>query len=194
MHLDNWFPSTVGREDHPEWLDSLNQEFDKIFNVPDKNLNNNFYHNGETTYGTRSLVEEPAFQPFVNFVKERACAFLDMQGYDSSRVPWRPYMFANSFNKGSCHPKHLHSQCTISGIYYLQTPPGSSNIVFYPNQPFRDFFDYMFFVKDENNWYSMSKVEYAPYPGLLLLWPAWLYHEVPPNDSQAPRTSIVFNL
>jgi hypothetical protein len=26
------------------------------------------------------------------------------------------------------------------------------------------------------------------------MWPAWLYHEVPPNNSTDPRISIVFNL
>jgi uncharacterized protein (TIGR02466 family) len=109
-------------------------------------------------------------------------------------VPWRPYLFANSFLKGSSHPKHLHSQCSVSGIFYLKTPPGSSNITFYPNQHFKDFFDYMFMIKDPNNWYSLPKTEYTPYPGLLLLWPSWLYHEVMPNDSQTPRTSLVFNL
>jgi uncharacterized protein (TIGR02466 family) len=194
MHLDNWFPSTIGRQDHPEWLEPMTRLFDRIFKAPDKDVNTAFYHNGETTYGKYSLTDDPDFAPFVSFIKQRAFDFLELQGYDASRVPWKPYFFANSFREGSNHPRHLHSQCTISGIYYLTTPPGSSNIIFYPNQPFKDFFDYMFFIKDPNNWHSMSRVEYQPSPGLLLMWPAWLYHEVPPNQSQEPRTSIVFNL
>ena len=194
MDLHHWFPSVVGKEEHPEWIEPCNALVDNIFNVPDKNVNDKFYYNGETTYGTRSLVDEPDFNPFVNFIQSRAKEFLDLQGFDSSRVPWKPYFFANSFLEGSNHPKHLHSQCTISGIFYLKTPPGSSNIIFHPNQPFKDFFDYMFMIKDPTNWYAMQKVEYTPYPGLLLMWPAWLYHEVPPNKSVAPRTSIVFNL
>ena len=194
MILNHWFPSVIGKEDHPEWIDPMNILMDKIFNVPDKNVNKDFYANGETTYGTKVLHEDPDFQPFLNFIKFKGCEFLEQQGFDSSRVPWKPFLFANSFLQGSAHPKHLHSQCTLSGIYYLKTPPGSSNIVFYPNQPFKDFFDYMFMVKDPTNWYGMQKTEYKPYPGLLLLWPAWLYHEVPPNNSTEPRTSLVFNL
>ena len=194
MELHNWFPSVIGKEEHPEWIDPCNALLDKIFNTPNKNVNSSFYFNGETTYGTRSLTEDPDFHPFIDFVKKKAVEFLDIQGYDGARVPWKPYFFANSFLEGSSHPKHLHSQCTISGIFYLKTPPGSSNIIFHPNQPFKDFFDYMFMIKDPNNWYAMPKVEYTPYPGLLLMWPAWLYHEVPPNQSTEPRTSIVFNL
>ena len=194
MELHNWFPSTIGKEEHPEWIDPCNKLLDKIFNVPDKNVNSSFYFNGETTYGTKSLTDDIEFRPFINFIQDKAKEFLDIQGFDSARVPWKPYFFANSFLEGSAHPKHLHSQCTISGIFYLKTPPGSSNIRFLPNQPFKDYFDYMIMNKDPNNWYAMQQVEYTPYPGLLLMWPAWLYHEVPPNKSVEPRTSIVFNL
>lgn len=194
MHLDHWFPSVIGRSEHPEWIDPMNTLLDQIFNVADKNVNSNFYYNGETTYGTKSLVDDPAFTPFIDFAKQKAIDFLDVQGFETSRIPWRPYFFANSFLNGSAHPKHLHSGCTISGIYYLKTPPGSSEIVFYPNQPFKDFFDYMFMLKETPNWYSLQKTQYKPYPGLMLLWPAWLYHEVPPNQSTEPRTSVVFNL
>jgi uncharacterized protein (TIGR02466 family) len=130
----------------------------------------------------------------MDFLIDRAKNFLDMQGYDSGKVNWRPYLFANSFLQGSNHPKHLHTQCSISGIYYISTPEGSSDIIFYPNQPFKDFFDYMYNIKDYGNWYSLQKTKYTPYPGLLLLWPAWLYHEVPPNNSSEPRTSLVFNI
>jgi len=194
MELHHWFPSVIGKEDRPEWLQPMRKELERLFDTPDKKINNEFYYNGETTYGTQSLVEDPAFGPFVDFIKDKAAEFLEKQGFDSAKVPWRPYFFANSFLKGSNHPKHLHSQCTVSGIYYIDTPPGSSNITFYPNQPFKDFFDYMFMVKDPKNWYAMQSTEYTPYPGLLLMWPAWLYHEVKPNDSVDPRRSIVFNL
>lgn len=194
MHFDNWFPTVIGRVDHPEWVQPMNTLLDKIFNVPDKDVNTDFYYNGETTHGKKSLVDDPRFAGFINVIMQSAKDYLDRQGYDSTKVNWRPYVFANSFLQGSNHPKHLHSGCSISGIFYLKTPPGSSNIIFYPNQPFKEFFDYMYTVKDPTNWYCMPKVEYTPYPGLLLLWPGWLHHEVPPNNSVEPRTSIVFNL
>jgi len=194
MNLDHWFPSVIGRDYHPEWIEPMNLQMDKLFESPDRNINTDFYYNGETTYGTQNLTHNEDFKPFVDFIQAQACAFLEQMGYDSSRVPWKPFLFANRFLEGSTHPKHLHSQCTISGIYYLKTPPGSANIRFYPNQPFKDFFDYMFMIKDPTNWYSLQHTDYVPSPGLLLMWPSWLYHEVPPNHSTEPRTSLVFNL
>jgi uncharacterized protein (TIGR02466 family) len=192
MNLDHWFPSVVGRSEHPQWLEPMNQAFDDLFST--SNANENFYYNGKTTYGTQNLAFNPVFTGFMDFVKVQTNTFLDLQGYDTNTINWRPYLFANSFKRGSNHPKHVHTQCSVSGIYYLRTPPGSASIKFYPNQPFREFFDYMFALKKETNWYSMSSTEYKPYPGLLLLWPAWLYHEVTPNESDEPRTSLVFNL
>lgn len=194
MQLDHWFPSTIGRSYHPEWIETLNILVDEIFKDPNKEVSTSFYYNGETTYGVRSLFNDPKFSRFGEFVLEKGKEFLNMQGYDPNRVNWRPYMFANSFLKGSNHPKHLHSQCTLSGIFYLKIPEGSSNITFYPNQPFKDFFDYMYAIKDPTNWYSLQSTTYVPQPGMLLIWPAWLYHEVVPNNSEEPRTSVVFNL
>lgn len=193
MNLDFWFPSVVGRSEHPQWVESMTTAVDNLLDDSQPS-NSSFYYNGKTTYGTRNLAYDETFSPFMDFILQEAKKFLDLQGYNADAVNWRPYLFANSFLEGSNHPKHVHTQCSVSGIYYLKTPEGSSNIVFYPNQPFKDFFDYMFNIKDHSNWYSLQKTEYRPYSGLLLLWPAWLYHEVPPNRSNQPRTSLVFNL
>lgn len=192
MELHHWFPSVVGKVQDPSWVPSLRQLTKPIFD--EGGINTNFYFNGRTTYGTRNLTERPEFAPFIDWVKKLAWEFLDQQGYNADAVNWRPYFFANSFQQGSNHPKHVHTQCSVSGIYYIDTPPGSADIVFYPNQPFRDFFDYMYALKETPNWYSMPSTKYKAESGVLLMWPSWLYHEVPPNGSTEPRTSIVFNL
>lgn len=193
MKLDNFFPSVVGSEVHTDWADDLLPKVKNYFET--QKSNSEFYFNGQTTHGTGyEPTKEPEFKPFTDFIVAKGHEFLDVQGYDSSKVRFNPYFFLNSFKTGSNHPKHVHSQCTISGIFYLQTPPGSADIRFYPNQPFRDFFDYMFHVKDPTNWFALQHYDYKPFPGLLLMWPAWLYHEVQPNQSTDPRISIIFNL
>jgi len=193
MILDNFFPSVVAREDHFNWSDKMLPIVKRFFETQPSNPD--FYYNGRTTHGTGlDLTKNPEFKPFTEFIISKGIEFLEIQGFDPTPIKLNPYFFLNSFLKGSNHPKHLHSQCTISGIFYLQTPPGSSKIRFMPNQPFRDFFDYFFHVKDPNNWYAMSHFDYTPYPGFLLMWPGWLYHEVAPNESDEPRISIVFNL
>lgn len=194
MSLDHWFPSVIGRSVHEEWITPMLRSARTIWDNPQTQLNEQFYYNGRTTYGTRNLFYDDNFKDFGQFLLIKGREFLELQGYNADAVNWRPYMFLNSFNTGSAHAKHVHSQCSISGIYYLQTPPGSSPITFYPNQHFKEFFDYMYAIKDPTNWYSMQSTKYEPFPGLLLIWPGWLWHEVVPNQSTEPRTSIVFNL
>lgn len=187
------FPSVVASEMHTNWSDYLLPIVKDHFNSTE--TNDNFYYNGRTTHGTGLDIQtDSRYHGFTEFIKAKGREFLDGQGFDSSKVRFNPYFFLNSFSEGSCHPKHVHSQCTLSGIFYLQTPPGSASIRFLPNQPYRDFFDYFFFVKDENNELAKTHYDIPPQPGLLLMWPAWLYHEVPPNHSTDPRISIVFNL
>lgn len=193
MQFKVMFPSVVASEMHTSWSDYLLPIVKEQFST--NNTNDNFYYNGRTTHGTGlDIQQDTRYQGFTEFIKQKGREFLDLQGYDSQKVRFNPYFFLNSFSEGSCHPKHVHSQCTVSGIFYLQTPPGSASIRFLPNQSFRDFFDYFFFVKDENNELAKSYYDIPPQPGLLLMWPAWLYHEVPPNHSTDPRISIVFNL
>jgi uncharacterized protein (TIGR02466 family) len=194
MILDSLFPSVVAREEHPDWANYLLPIVNQYF-AETPNTNDSFYYNGRTTHHTGfDPQNDPRFMGFTDFIKEKGREFLEVQGFDPNGVKFNPYFFLNSFTQGSAHPKHVHSQCTISGIFYLQTPPGSSHIRFIPNQPFRDFFDYFYSVKDPDNYFAKSYFDYEPYPGLLVMWPAWLYHEVPPNNSVEPRVSIVFNL
>jgi uncharacterized protein (TIGR02466 family) len=194
MRLDSLFPSVVGVEEHKNWADFLLPVVKNYFDT-NTNTNDSFYYGGRTTHGTGlDIQNRPEYGGFSDFIISKGKQFLEQQGFESNSVKFNPYFFLNSFLQGSNHPKHVHSQCTISGIFYLQTPPGSSAIRFLPNQPFRDFFDYFFHVKDPNNWYAAPHFDYQPYPGLLLMWPAWLYHEVQPNNSVEPRISIVFNL
>ena len=193
MILDNFFPSTIGREEHPEWVDDLLPKVKNFFET--QTSNPNFYANGKTTHNMNiDLVNHPDYSKFCTFITGKGRDFLELQGYNPDPIKFNPYFFLNYFKEGSAHPKHVHSQCTISGIFYLQTPPGSADIRFTPNQPFRDFFDYMFNIKDPTNWFAFDHFDYKPYPGLLLMWPSWLYHEVRPNQSTDPRISIVFNL
>lgn len=193
MQYKIMFPSVVAHEMHTNWAEYLLPLVEEHFSS--QNTNDNFYYNGRTTHGTGlDIQQDPRYAGFTEFIKQKGKEFLEGQGFDSNKVRYNPYFFLNSFSEGSSHPKHVHSQCTLSGIFYLQTPPGSSSIRFLPNQPFRDFFDYFFFVKDPENELSKSYYDIPPQPGLLLMWPAWLYHEVPPNHSTDPRISIVFNL
>ena len=46
MNLEHWFPSVIGREEHPEWVEPMIAAMDRQFQ---KGVNEYFYYNGQTT-------------------------------------------------------------------------------------------------------------------------------------------------
>lgn len=89
------------------------------------------------------------------------------------------------------HGLHLHPLSFISGTYYVNTPPGSSQIKFEdprlskfmaapPRLPEH---------RDENKQF----VSYPAETGKVVLFESWLRHEVAANRSEEDRVSISFN-
>ena len=80
----------------------------------------------------------------------------------------------NSAKAGELTGIHNHnSEATISGVFYLQVPEKSGNL---------------FFQNDKNH-----TLEIPAEKGKLVLFPAWLNHYVPENQSRAKRISLSFN-
>jgi hypothetical protein len=74
---------------------------------------------------------------------------------------------------GAYHTWHCHGTAVTVGVLYLQTPKNGGNIEF-----------------------RVDKTEsfIVPYAGLLLIFPAELYHRVAVNESAENRISLAFNL
>lgn len=99
--------------------------------------------------------------------------------------------WANRMSKGTHHTMHLHPHCALSGVYFVDCPPGSS--------PFK--------IEDPRMGRLMASppkktsarrqnrnyVEIHPKPGQFILFESWLKHEVPPHWGASPRLSIAFN-
>lgn len=120
-------------------------------------------------------------------------------GYDPEREPWVDNMWANVSPRHAFNRVHVHPGVPWSGVYYVQTPPKCGRIYFceprVQTQMLRPY------ISDEGkkmaeNW---SEVYFEPIAGRMILFPAWLQHEVEPNLSEevgdaANRISISFNL
>ena len=96
MILDNFFPSTVGREDHPEWVDVLLPRVKNYFETQPSNPD--FYANGKTTHNMNlDLPTHPDYADFCQFIIGKGREFLEIQGYNSNPVKFNPYFFLNYF-------------------------------------------------------------------------------------------------
>lgn len=105
----------------------------------------------------------------------------------------RIYSWVNINGKGHSNSIHNHKDLmenTLwSGVFYVQVPDKSGDIVFLsPHAEMADSNDYLY-NDGPNNYYSIT-----PKPGQMLLFPSWLMHHVTANESDEERISIAFNL
>jgi uncharacterized protein (TIGR02466 family) len=99
--------------------------------------------------------------------------------------------WVNVMPAGAAHSGHLHPLSVISGTYYVQTPPGCSELRF--EDPRLDRFMAAPPRRKtcrESNRVHLSRPVRA---GRLILFESWLRHEVPPNPARGERVSISFN-
>jgi len=87
------------------------------------------------------------------------------------------------YDRGEYAQIHNHGYSDISGVYYHSVGSKAGNIFFEnPNLA-------------AHGWWVMppDRVEYVPKPGMIILFPGYLYHGVQTNDSDDTRVSISFN-
>jgi uncharacterized protein (TIGR02466 family) len=106
-------------------------------------------------------------------------------------LSWVLSAWANINRRGDFNQVHTHPGATWSGVYYVDR--GESNpdaegtaIHLYDPRPART---NIFFPE-----LSASNVLFKPEPGLMILFPSYMPHDVLPHRGDHPRISIAFNV
>ena len=100
----------------------------------------------------------------------------------------------NNFGSSNSVHHHLHvkSLNIISGVFYVNCPKDSGEIIFLnPNKMTSTIFDDSVVSKYDN--FNSSQWNFKPKNGLFILFPSYLEHFVQPNLSNEDRISIAFN-
>lgn len=89
---------------------------------------------------------------------------------------------------------HFHKNSLISGVYYLNFPKNSGNLVFCKNTMFTNFInDNISIEYDETNFINSTNHVVYPKKGNIFFFPSHLYHFVEKNLSNENRYSLAFN-
>ena len=101
-------------------------------------------------------------------------------------------MWANINHPGCFNRPHLHPNSLFSGVYWIKTPLNSGNLMLYDPRPGTHT---TLPNRKEGKlppqlW---REVHYEPVAGRIIMFPAWLWHEVKPNESNDTRISVSFN-
>jgi len=101
-------------------------------------------------------------------------------------------MWANINYPGGFNRPHLHPNSLFSGVYWVKAPEKSGNIMLYEPRPGAQC-TMPNRKKGKLPPEVWREVHYQPRAGTAIMFPAWLWHEVRPNQSNDIRISVSFN-
>lgn len=197
-----YFPTFIYFKDLPVGAELNTALKEKIYSMRGKDavgLHRSNVKQAGAWHSQDDLNHQPEFGPLVGEILVTIqSVFTDLQ-YDSDYEPQVDNMWANVSPKHAFNRTHTHPGVIWSGVYYVQTPDNCGRIYFSDPRVQAQILRariQMEGVKEAHNW---SEVFYEAIEGRLILFPAWLVHEVEPNlsDEQGDagnRISISFNL
>ncbi len=139
------------------------------------------------------------FAELSNQVLEAAGGVYQDQAYDPNFVPGIDNMWANVSPRHAFNRTHIHPGVIWSGVYYIQAPENSGRIYFTDPRVQAQMLRPRIHAEGRLQAHNWTEVYFEPVEGRLILFPAWLSHEVEPNLSESEgdagvRISISFNL
>jgi uncharacterized protein (TIGR02466 family) len=113
------------------------------------------------------------------------------QGRSPEKFSWSLTAWANVNRRGNYNNMHTHPTATWSGVYYVdhgESNPqaeGTSIDLSDPNPARTN----IFFPE-----VAVTHFRFRPIPGLMIMFPSYVPHNVPPHQGDRARISIAFNM
>jgi len=108
------------------------------------------------------------------------------------REPVLGNMWANINPPGGYNRPHVHPNTLFSGVYYVKTPPNCGKLVC--NDPRPGIQTVMpTRIKGTPPKHLWRECHLDVKEGRIIIFPAWLWHSVEPNESSDIRISVSFN-
>ena len=186
MIKEGFFPTLIYAEDFKLNTDELAQN---IINWSKENegvqkTNVNGWHS-ET-----EMHKKPEYKPLVDELFKMVHQVFNEEFLDKQAVLGN--MWANINYQGGYNKPHVHPDALFSGVYYVKTPPNCGRLICQDPRPgiqtcmpTRK--------KVEIPKYLWRDVHLQPQENRAIIFPAWLWHSVEPNQSNENRISISFN-
>ena len=137
-----------------------------------------------------NMHELPQFKPLVDELFKMTIEVFKEEWLD--RQPRLGNMWANINYQGGYNRPHIHPNTLFSGVYYVHAQPNSGKLVC--NDP-RPGIQTVMPVRKPGQppKHLWRETHLEPKPGRIIMFPAWLWHSVEPNQSNDIRISVSFN-
>ena len=157
-----------------------------------KNINEAVYNESNRNKLSQSdhdLYKKPVYRPLVDRIVETSKIYIeDMKWqYKGFKITG---LWSNIQKQGQNFQPHTHSNNLIRGVYYARSDK-SADITFVDPRPQANV------IKPEIKEWKTGNSNLWYYPSVenrLLLFPSWLSHFVPVNESSNDRVSLAFNV
>ena len=153
--------------------------------------------NGIGDYGCNSLdtyiFSNKECEKISSYILKLVKDFGDMLGYQ-----YEDYKFTQSWltwkYPGQSHMKHIHANSLISGVFYYDRVEENIPSIMFVNDEFFNLNLKPSHKPNKNYSFSRHVEEVKVKPGMLLLFPSYLSHCVPTNNTNYIRKSLSFNV
>jgi uncharacterized protein (TIGR02466 family) len=198
MKKEYYFPTPIWYIEKKEWLDNLISHTDKyIDNIKNKNieLSTNNKDFGITHHSDNLQLDEN-FKELSKFICETSVNILNEQGYNMEIYNLIiDSLWVQEFSKkgGGYHDSHIHSNCHISGFYFLKCSDKTSYPIFYDSRLNKKMIQLK--EKDSSKITESSEIiNIKPTPGLFVFFNSYLDHGFTLDHGIEPFRFIHFNI
>ena len=140
-------------------------------------------------HSPNTAMNRAAFAPLNREILDAATDIFRRKLYAGNSRARLETMWANVNPTGAYHVPHSHGEALWSGVYWLETPPGSPGITFMdPRAAIGQNRPRLRFGPEGDRSTRMATA------GRMIVFPGWLSHYVEPHTGVHPRISVSFNI
>jgi len=186
MIREEFFPTSVFGKDIKLNNDKLAQD---IVNWSNQNqgLQKTNY---KGWHSTTDMASKPEYQNLVNELMIMCKDIFKEEWLD--REPILGNMWANINPKDGMNQPHIHPNSLFSGVYYVKSNSQAGRLKIYDPRPGAQIV-MPARLEGQPPKHLWRDVNLDPIPGRIIMFPAWLWHSVEPNQSNDLRISVSFN-
>ena len=186
MIKESFFPTTIYAEDLKLNTNEIAQNIIN-WSRKDKGVNKT---NVNGWHSTTDMNHKQEYKPLINELFKFVIKVFNEEFLESE--PLLGNMWANINQKGGYNKPHVHPNSLFSGVYYVKTPPNCGRLICQDPRP--GIQTTMPTRKSgelpRNLW---RDIHLEPVENRIIIFPAWLWHQVEPNHSDNLRISVSFN-
>ena len=141
------------------------------------------------------IIDHPICKPLSDWIMECFKEFAT----NIMRYRYKELEFAQSWltykQPGQFHKAHSHPNTLLAGVFYYDVQPGDASIVFSKEAKSynRSYFEPSVLDDYQEHLFSQEEIYFTPQQNNLIIFPSYVMHGVPPNNTNRVRKALGIN-